>query len=102
MPWPSCHNTLISEPRRPRNTKRLPLWIAMQRLLHQQRQPVKTLAHVGMVGGQPDLHAARDRDHRRPASLPSVLMIAETIAGSAAPAIRIRAPPAPLELVPVR
>lgn len=52
----------------------------------------QTLAHVGMAGGQPDLHATRDRDHRRPTSLASVLMIAETIAGSVAPAIRIRAP----------
>ena len=39
--------------------------IAPERLLHQQRQAVKALAHVGVAGRQPHPHAARNRDHRR-------------------------------------
>jgi hypothetical protein len=34
--------------------------IAPERLLHQQRQAIKTLAHVSVAGGQPDPRAARD------------------------------------------
>jgi hypothetical protein len=64
--------------------------IAFERRLHQQRQPVKALAHVGVAHRQPHPQSTRDRDNRRPASLASALMIAETVVESAAPAIRIR------------
>ena len=56
--------TLIRSPRRPRKTNRWPLLrIALQRLLHQQRQAGKALAHVDMARRQPDPYAARNRDH---------------------------------------
>src|ERR1051326_8168521 len=68
--------------------------IALQLLLHQQRQAIEALAHVGVAGRQPHPHAARDRDHRGRAIFASPAIRAETIAGSAAPVIRMRVPPA--------
>src|SRR5215204_896690 len=64
--------------------------IAPKRLLGKQRQSVEALAHVGVAGGQPHPHAARNRDHRRPAV--RALITAETVAGSTAPKMRTRAP----------
>src|SRR5213080_2622624 len=64
--------------------------VALEHLLHLQRQPVHALAHVGAAGGEPDPRPARERDHR-PASARSA---AATTAGSAGPAIRTRSPPA--------
>src|SRR5262245_8895231 len=67
--------------------------ITPQRLLHQQRQSIKTLAHVGVPGRQPHPRPARGRDrHRRAAA--SAAITADTVAGSTAPVIRTRAPPA--------
>src|SRR5436190_23115529 len=39
--------------------------IAPQYLLHLQRQARKALPHIGVTGGQPYPHAARNRDHGR-------------------------------------
>src|SRR5271156_2054218 len=39
--------------------------IALQRLLHDQRQPIEALAHVGVACRQPHPNARGDRDHRR-------------------------------------
>src|ERR1051326_8453878 len=68
--------------------------ITLQLLLHQQRKAIEALAHVGMAGRNPHPHAARDRDHRGRAIFASPAIRAETIAGSAAPVIRMRVPPA--------
>src|SRR5215468_2834731 len=68
--------------------------IAPERLLHPQRQPVEALAHVGVPGRQPHPRAGRKRDHRCRAIFASAAISADTVAGSAAPAIRTRAPPA--------
>src|SRR3974390_3413113 len=68
------------------------VWIALERLLHQQCQAVEALAHVGMAGGQPYLHPARNRDHRRRPLLASTATVAPSVAGSTAPLIRIRVP----------
>src|SRR5688572_1577839 len=67
--------------------------IALERLLHQQRQAIKPLAHVGVTGRQPNPRAARDRDHRRRrCAFASAAIIALTIEASTGPVIRIRAP----------
>src|SRR4051812_50135510 len=71
----------------PEDEKMARVRIALEHLLHQERQPVHALAHVGAAGGQPDPRPARERDHR-PASAPA------TTAGSAGPVIRTRSPPA--------
>ena len=52
-PWPSCQTTLIRSDRRPRKTKRWPERIAIERLLHRQRQATDPLAHVGVPGRRP-------------------------------------------------
>src|SRR3954452_21787170 len=64
--------------------------ISLEHLLHQERQPVHALAHVGAPGGQPDPRPTRERDHH-PARARSA---AATTAGSGAPEIRTRSPPA--------
>src|SRR5690242_14375175 len=64
--------------------------VALEHLLHLERQPVHALAHVGAAGGQPDPRPARERDHR-PARARSA---AATTAGSGAPEIRTRPPSA--------
>src|SRR5262245_29022577 len=68
--------------------------ITPQRLLHQQRQTIKALAHIRVAGRQPNPRAARDRDHRRPLPLASAFINADTVEASTAPVIRIRPPPA--------
>src|SRR4051812_12670660 len=62
--------------------------IALEHLLHQERQPVHAFAHVGAAGGQPDPRPTRERDHR-PTRARSA---AATTAGSGAPEIRTRSP----------
>src|SRR4051794_16582953 len=64
--------------------------VALEHLLHLEREPVHALAHVGAAGGQPDPRPARERDHR-PASARSA---AVTVAGSGAPEMRTRPPSA--------
>jgi hypothetical protein len=66
--------------------------IALEGLLNQQRQPVEALAHVGVAGRKPHPRSARDRDHRRRLPAVSAPISADTVAGSAAPAIRNRVP----------
>src|SRR6478736_1549100 len=62
--------------------------IALERLLHQQRQAVEALAHVGMASRQPHLHPGRKRNHRRRPVLAMLVIIAITREGSAVPVIR--------------
>src|SRR3954466_3169686 len=72
----------------PEDKKMARVRIALEHLLHQERQPVHAFAHVGAAGGQPDPRPTRERDHR-PARARSV---AATTAGSGAPEIRTRSP----------
>src|SRR5439155_15195416 len=37
--------------------------IELERLLHQHRQAIEPLAHVGVTARKPNLHPTRDRDH---------------------------------------
>src|SRR5262245_14308373 len=68
-------------------------WIALQNLLHLQRQRRKALPHVGVAGRKPHPHARRKRDHRcRPSA--SAATAAFRVAASTVPVIRIRAPAA--------
>src|SRR4051794_25017236 len=62
--------------------------VALERLLHLEREPVHDLAHVGAAGGQPDPRPARERDHR-PVSARSA---AATTLGSAGAESRTRPP----------
>ncbi len=39
-------------------------WIALEMLLHQQREPGHALAHIRVARGDPNPNSARDRDHR--------------------------------------
>src|SRR5262245_25486247 len=66
--------------------------IALERLLHQQRQAVEALAHVGVTGRQPHPRTSRQRDHRRRPPPASVAIIVVSVAASIAPVIRIRDP----------
>ena len=66
--------------------------IAPQRLLHQQRQAVEALAHIGVAGREPQPCTARDRDHRRRSLRPSAVIAADTVAASTGPPMRSRAP----------
>src|SRR5262245_51501891 len=66
--------------------------IALERLLHQQRQAVEAFAHVGMASRQPHPRPTRDRDRHRPRRPVNAPSAAETIAASTAPLIRSRAP----------
>src|SRR3954452_14009949 len=72
----------------PEDKKMARVRIALEHLLHQERQPVHALAHVGAAGSEPDPCAARERDHH-PAMPRSA---AATTAGSTAPEIRTRSP----------
>src|SRR5262249_50487180 len=65
--------------------------IALERLLHQHRQPIEALAHVGVTGRQPHLYPARHRDHRDLA-FASTVTSALTVEASTDPIRRIRAP----------
>ena len=67
-------------------TKRIP----PQHFLDLQREAVHALAHVGAAGGKPDPRPTWERDHH-PTSARSA---AATTAGSGAPEIRTRSPPA--------
>src|SRR6266702_1390384 len=64
--------------------------ISLERLLHQQRQPIEPLAHVGVPSRQPNLHACRKRDHRPHPS--STSASAATRAGAISSATRSRRP----------
>src|SRR3954451_19597387 len=63
--------------------------ITPERLLNEQGQAVEAFAHVRVARGQPHPHTSRNRDHRRPATIPST---ATTGARSTGPAIRTRPP----------
>src|SRR5258705_5788597 len=65
--------------------------VALQRFLHQQRQRVHAATHVGVAGRQPNAHPRGKRDHCR-CPHQSAPIAAVSVAGSTAPAIRIRAP----------
>src|SRR5882672_2993371 len=68
--------------------------VVPERLLHQERQTIKALAHVRMAGGQPDPRATRDRDHGRRLPFASAFISADTVRASTGPVIRIRPPAA--------
>ena len=68
--------------------------IALECLLHHDRQAIKASPHVGVAACKPHSHAARngDRRRRRRFVVVSAAISADAIDGSIAPAIRIRAP----------
>src|SRR5262249_23801663 len=68
--------------------------VALELLLHQQRQTIKALAHVGVPHRKPYPHSARHRDHRRRAIFTSASISTAVIDGSAGPLIVTRARPA--------
>src|SRR5262249_3215787 len=67
------------------------VWIAPQRFLHEQGERVHAATHVGMARRDPHPHPRRNRDHRRRPHA-SAATAAVRVAGSAAPAHRIRPP----------
>src|SRR5882672_3772630 len=68
--------------------------IALELLLHQERQAIKASPHVGVARRQPHPHAGRKRDHDRRPFATSTATAADTAAASTAPVIRTRVPPA--------
>src|SRR5258705_7594680 len=66
--------------------------IVPERLLHQERQAIKALAHVRMAGRQPNPRATRNRDHCRRLPFASAFISADTVRASTGPVIRIRPP----------
>src|SRR6476619_811462 len=66
--------------------------IALELLLHQQRQPVEALAHVGVTGRQPHPCAWGQTDHRRRSLRASAVIAADTVAASFGTPMRRRAP----------
>src|SRR6185295_14272248 len=59
--------------------------IEFERLLHQQCQPIKTLAHIRVASRQPDPRAAGDRDHRRRLPFARACISAVTVRASTGP-----------------
>src|SRR4051812_20641958 len=73
----------------PKDKQMAAVRITPERLLHEQGQTIEALAHVRVPRREPHPHAGRNRDHRRPATIPST---ATTVARSTGPAIRTRPP----------
>src|SRR3954466_8057602 len=63
--------------------------ITPERLLNEQRQAIEALAHVRVPRREPHPHAGRNRDHRRPTTMPRT---ATMVSRSTGPAIRTRPP----------
>src|SRR5882672_71209 len=68
--------------------------IALELLLHQERQAIEAPPHVGVARCQPHPDAGRKRDHDRRSFATRAAIAAVTVATSAAPVIRTRVPPA--------
>src|ERR1041384_6184828 len=73
----------------PKDKQMAAVRITPECLLDQQGQAVEAFAHVRVARGQPHPHAGGNRDHRRPARMPST---AAMVARSTGPAIRTRPP----------
>src|SRR5215207_8235154 len=73
----------------PKDKQMAAVRVTPERLLHEQGQAVEAFAHVRVARGQPHPHTGRNRDHRRPARMPST---ATMVARSTGPAIRTRPP----------
>ena len=69
-PSPSHHSSLIRSPRRPRKTKTCPEnGFCFQNRLHDRAQSGESSPQIRHAGGDPDLRARRQSDHRiRPSS----------------------------------
>src|SRR5215203_3500347 len=83
----------------PKDKQMAAVGIALERLLHEQGQAVEALAHVRVARGQPHPHTGRNRDHRRPARMPST---ATRVVRSTGPAIRTRPPAHSTSTTPLR
>src|SRR3954469_9632203 len=73
----------------PKDKQMAAVRITPERLLHEQGQTIEALAHVRVPRREPHAHTGRNRDHRRPATIPST---ATTVARSTGPAIRTHPP----------
>src|SRR3954470_21117530 len=73
----------------PKDKQMAAVRITPERLLHEQGQTIEALAHVRVPRREPHAHTGRNRDHRRPATIPST---ATTVSRSTGPAIRTRPP----------
>ena len=64
--------------------------VALERLLHHQRQRSKSLAHVGMASRQPNTRAAGKRNRRQPPRAVNAPMTLDRVPASGAPSIVTR------------
>src|SRR5262245_43733736 len=77
------------------------MWIALELLLHHEREPVKALAHIRVAGGQPNPNIGLQRDHHRELATKAAI-VADRVAASTAPLIRSRVPRAnSISIVPM-
>src|SRR5690242_3132548 len=83
----------------PKDKQMAAVRITPERLLHEQSQAVEALAHVRVSRREPHPHAGGNRDHRRPARMPST---ATRVARSTGPAIRTRPPAHSTSTTPLR
>src|SRR5262245_54092516 len=70
--------------------------IALQALLNRKSQALHPTAHVGVASGDPDLDAARDRDHRRLRSSST----RRSASASTSRSTRTRQPPSSISIIP--
>src|SRR3954452_2281277 len=83
----------------PKDKQMAAVRITPERLLHEQDQTIEPLAHARVPRREPHAHTGRNRDHRRPATIPST---ATTVARSTGPAIRTRPPAHSTSTTPLR
>src|SRR5438105_10261396 len=79
-------------PPTPKDEQMAVVRIALEHLLHQQRQPVEALAHIGVAARQPNLRPTRKRYHRRRRPRASAATTVLSVTGSTPPVTRIREP----------
>ena len=68
--------------------------VTLERLLHQQRQAIEALAHIGVTARQPNPGAARRWNHRCRLPFARAFIRADTVEAATDPKIRMRSPPA--------
>src|SRR5947209_3575160 len=69
MPTPSCQRILIMAPLAAEHIEIAGVRIALQHLLHLDRQAVHAAPHIGVPDRQPYPHSRGNRDHRRATAL---------------------------------
>src|SRR5208283_4013049 len=87
-PSPSCQISLIRSPLRPPEDPQIAgMRIALEPLLHHERQRAEPLAHIRVPGRKPHPSPARKRDHLQRSRAVSAPITFASVAESGAPSI---------------